>query len=375
MTPDRNRVLAEPLRHAGNFVFRGRQKLLYFGGCDYFRFSSHPTILRALHSGLRKHALTVSASRKTTGNHLLYEQLEKALARFFGTERAVLMGTGYMTNLVVAQALRGRFTHVLLDARAHASLRDASAFTGCPVLEFAHRNPSDAAAVMKRCGPGAIPLLCTDGMFSHDGSVAPLGEYLKCLPARGLMLIDEAHSAGVLGDTGKGTLEYLGVATDRVIRTVTLSKAFGLYGGAILCDKAIQQAIFTKSSMFTGHTPLPLPIADAAIASLDLMRVNRARRQKLVANAAFIHSKVPQAAANNPGPPTPILSWVPRDEAKCKKLRSALLRAGIHPPFIQYPGGPEEGYFRFMISSEHTRPQLEALVEVLRKTVCPLTAR
>jgi len=95
----------------------------------------------------------------------------------------------------------------------------------------------------------------------------------------------------------------------------------------------------------------------------------------LLANAAFVHSKVPQAAASNPGPPTPIVSWVPKDEAECKKLRSALLRAGIHPPFIQYPGGPEQGYFRFMISSEHTRPQLEALVGVLQENVCPLTAR
>src|SRR5204863_5102350 len=109
-----------------------------------------------------------------------------------------------------------------------------------PVLEFEHRNPAEASAVIKQCGRRAVPLLCTDGMFSHDGSVAPLGEYLKVLPTQGLMLIDEAHSAGVLGATGKGTLEYLGLATDRVIRTVTLSKAFGLYGGAILCDKAIQ---------------------------------------------------------------------------------------------------------------------------------------
>jgi 7-keto-8-aminopelargonate synthetase-like enzyme len=160
-------------------------------------------------------------------------------------------------------------------------------------------------------------------------------------------------------------LEYLGIATDRIVRTITLSKAFGLYGGAILCDDAIQQAILTKSAMFAGHTPLPLPIAHAALASLDLMRRNPGFRKRLAANAAFVHSKLPQAAARNPGPPTPILSWVPANEAESKKLRKALLLAGIHPPFIQYPGGPEQGYFRFVISSEHTRPQLETLVQIL----------
>jgi 8-amino-7-oxononanoate synthase len=376
MRPAKNRILPEPLRHVGrNFVLSGKGKLLYFGGCDYFRLSSHPQIVRAVQAGVRTYGINVSASRKTTGNHSIYEKLEQALARFFDAERAVLIGTGYMTNLVVAQALRHRCTHVLLDERAHPSLRDASVLFGCPVLHFKHRDASDAASVLKRCGPKAIPALCTDGMFSHDGSVAPLRAYLKILPRKGLMLVDDAHAAGVIGRTGKGTLEYLGLPTDRVIRTITLSKAFGLYGGAILCDKEIQQSILTRSAMFTGHTPLPLPIAHAALTSLDLLAKDRKLRGRLETNAAFVHSKLPQAAAGNQDGPTPILSWVPKDQADSQKLSSALFRAGIHPPLVQYPGGPKHGYFRFMISSEHTKPQLELLLEVLKERIPALTAR
>ena len=139
-------ALSPPLQQTDRtyFFFRGR-KLSYFGGCDYFRLTSHPAVLRAVRDGLNQFGLNVAASRKTTGNHRLYEELERKLARLFTAERAVFVSNGYLTNLVVAQALAGEFTHALVDARAHASLQDAAALLGCPVIRFAHRDPADCA--------------------------------------------------------------------------------------------------------------------------------------------------------------------------------------------------------------------------------------
>ena len=121
-----------------------------------------------------------------------------------------------------------------MDERAHPALLDAANQLNCPVLKFKHRDADDFARAVARCGRGARPMALTDGMFSHDGSVAPLRAYLKILPRDGLLLVDDAHGAGVLGKTGKGTPEFEKVSRRQIIQCITLSKAFGVYGGAVL---------------------------------------------------------------------------------------------------------------------------------------------
>src|SRR5947207_10563082 len=182
-------------------VFYQNRKLSYFGGCDYFRLSSHPAVLAALQAGLKKYGLTVAASRKTTGNHLLYEHLERRLAAFFAVPDAVLVSNGYATNIVVAQALAGRYSHVLIDEKAHASLVDAADFFDCPTIRFGYRDVEAVARVVQRVGGQSRPVLLTDGMFSHDGELAPIKDYLRLLPRDGGILLDDAHGAGVLGKT------------------------------------------------------------------------------------------------------------------------------------------------------------------------------
>src|SRR4051812_15961657 len=123
---------SEPLQQVDRvFVRYAGRKLLYFGGCDYYRLSSHPEILKALQTALRKYGLSTAASRKTTGNHPLYEELEQDLAKFFGAPRAVLLSSGYLANIAFAQALRGRYDRILLDGRSHDSLREAARIVGC----------------------------------------------------------------------------------------------------------------------------------------------------------------------------------------------------------------------------------------------------
>lgn len=363
-------LLPEPLQQLDRtFVRSGRRKLIYFAGCDYFRLASHPEILAAARQALKTHGLGVSASRKTTGNHPLFGQLEAALADFFESPTAVLVSAGYITNLVVAQALNGRFTHVLIDERAHTSLQEAAVLLGLPTLTFRHRTPAHVAQLIDRLTPPAIPLLLTDGMFSHDGSLAPLREYLAILPRKSRILLDEAHAAGVLGEHGRGTLELLRLPPERFVRTMTLSKAFGAYGGAILCGPQIRKLILTRSRMFAGHTPLPLPLAEAALRSVRLLQQEHEMRDRLQANTEFVKSQLRAAGISIPETPGPIISFVPKNAAQAGRLKASLLRGGIYPSLIRYPGGPRQGYFRFMISSEHTRPQLQKLISCLKGVV------
>jgi 8-amino-7-oxononanoate synthase len=358
-------TLPPALQSAGrtHVLQRGR-KLCYYGGCDYFRMASHPQVLRALRNGLRDFGLNVSASRMTTGNHPVYERLERNLAAFFGSQTATLAPNGWTPNAMVAQALAGQFSHVLMDERAHASLVDASLLLDCPVLKFRHRDAADLARIIRRLG-SIKPLLMTDGMFSHDGSIAPLREYLAAVPHGGMLVVDDAHGAGVLGPTGRGTPEHAGVPTSRIVQTITLSKAFGVFGGAVLGPRKLRTDIIVRSGIFTGSTPLPLPLACAALKSLNILRTNRRLRERLSRNVTHVRRKLRTGGISVPELPGPIISLVPRNRGEAGRLARRLLAAGIHPPFIRYPGGPKNGYFRFAISSEHTLAQLNLLASVV----------
>ncbi|MGA2177212.1 MAG: pyridoxal phosphate-dependent aminotransferase family protein [Verrucomicrobiota bacterium] len=348
------------------YVIWKNRKLSYFAGCDYFRLASHPAVMAAVKQGLDQFGLNVAASRLTTGHHLLYTRLEAALAGFFAAPAAVLVGSGYATNLIVAQALRGEVSHILIDARAHVSLRDATRYFSCPVLEFKHRDGPDLARRLG-CLRGALkPLLLTDGVFSHDGEIAPLKEYLKILPANGWIVLDDAHAAGVLGATGKGTAEYARVPRRRIVQTVTLSKAFGVYGGAILCARPLREKILSRSSMFAGSTPLPLPLANAALKAIELLRTDQGLRCRLSHNVSYVKTALRSRGLALPETPAPVIALIPRDAAEAESIRRRLLARGVFPSFIRYPGGPGGGYFRFTISSEHSRGQLDDLLTGLR---------
>src|SRR5882762_9674946 len=187
----------EPLQQFDRTYVRFRKrKLSYFSGCDYFRLASHPDVIATLKEGLQKYGLNVAASRLTTGNHVLYQQLEERLAAFFGAESALLVSGGYVTNLIVAQALAGSFSHAIVDEKAHPSLWDGARMLDCPIVKLRHRDARDLEQLVRRCGPGARLMLMTDGMFAHDGSAAPLARYLEILPKDALIVVDDAHGAG-----------------------------------------------------------------------------------------------------------------------------------------------------------------------------------
>jgi 7-keto-8-aminopelargonate synthetase-like enzyme len=349
-------------------VLFNRRKFSYFAGCDYFGLSSHPEVMRAVTTGLEKYGLNVAASRLTTGNHALYLELESALARFFAAPAALLVSNGYASNTVAAQTLRGDFSHVVIDAKAHVSLRDASRFFSCPILEFKHRDPADLRRVLSRTGGNMKPVLLTDGVFAHDGTIAPLREYVKILiffGSNGKILLDDAHGAGVIGQTGRGTPEFEEVPRkdqERIIQTVTLSKAFGVYGGAILCSRALRGRMIAGSAMFAGSTPMPLPLVNAALRAIHVLKKDRSLRRRLNHNVAYVKTALRAAGLPVPRTPAPVIAVIPENPAQAAAIRRSLVASRIFPSLIKYPGGPAAGYFRFAISSDHTKRQLDDLL-------------
>jgi 7-keto-8-aminopelargonate synthetase-like enzyme len=309
---------------------------------------------------MREYGLNPAASRLTTGNHQLYERLEAELRSFFKTETATLTSNGYSTNLIVAQALRGSFSHALIDERSHRSLFDSTAYLDCPLIRFAHADPAGLQKEIQRLPASANVLLLTDGLFGHNGRLAPVREYLEVLPAGGQIVIDDAHGAGTIGRHGRGTCEVLGIAPGRIIQTISLSKAFGVYGGAILGSRTFRTTMIERSGFLRGNTPLPLPLAAAALRAISVLRSDRVRRGRLQRNIEQVHRQCPDRIY----PPSPIIALYPKTTAHGRKLSEQLLKSGIHPPRIRYEG--EADYFRFTLSSEHRPTQIGKLVDILR---------
>jgi 8-amino-7-oxononanoate synthase len=343
-------VLPEPLQQIDRTWVKWRgQTLAYFGGCDYFRMASHPFVLGMAGSS-RGVTLSVAASRWTTGNHVYYSELESIVANFFKVQSAMLVSSGFLTNLAVILALADEFTHVFIDERAHPSLVQAAASVRVPVHHFRHRNPDDLSAKVRGLGSNAIPLLLTDGVFSMSGSVAPLDEYNEILPQHAWMVVDDAHGAGVVGPNGRGVAELFGLRRPKLIQTITLSKAFGSFGGVILSDLEFWNRLKANNPVLIGSTPIPLPCALAASASVQILRDNEFRTR--------LRENVRRVCGGDR--PAPILSVQP---SKREEFSKTLLSRGIFPSEIHYGG---ESHFRFAISSEHTRAQLDALAEALR---------
>jgi 7-keto-8-aminopelargonate synthetase-like enzyme len=188
---------------------------------------------------------------------------------------------------------------------------------------------------------------------------------LRILPKTAQLLVDDAHAAGVLGATGKGTIEHCRVSRQRIIQTLTLSKAFGAFGGVLLGGKNLRQRALEKSRLFIGSTPVPLPLASAALTSLKLLRSTPTFRRRLAQNLAYLKGRLRENGLRFTDNPGPVVLIEPRTSNRLLQLKKRLLAARIYPPLMRYPGGPSGGYFRFAISSEHTREQLHALANVL----------
>jgi glycine C-acetyltransferase/8-amino-7-oxononanoate synthase len=241
----------------------------------------------------------------------------------------------------------------------------------CPVKKFQHRDAGALARLIAQSGPRSRPVVLTDGMFAHDGSVAPLRAYLKILPARGLLLVDDAHGAGVLGATGKGSLEHEGVTRQRIVQCATLSKAFGVYGGVVLGSRAMREKILARGRSFAGTTALPPPLAGAALAAVKILRREPARRMRLFQNVSYVRAQLRAAGWDLRETPGPIVRLPALEEAAAADLKSRLLKAGIYPPFLKYGSASAGGFFRFVISSEHTRAQLDRMAAVVARASRP----
>ena len=350
--------------------YRGR-RLVYFGGCDYYRLARHPKLLKAHARASARDGLGTGASRMTTGNHPAHDALEAELKKFFGSATATVIGDGYLANIALGQALGScsrPFDGLFIDEHAHVSLRDASQFIDCPTTTYRHCDAADLAKRLAKRKTTRRLLLVTDGVFGATGRIAPVAELARVLPRGATMWIDDAHGAGVLGARLRGTVEHVspgGLGGCEVIQSTTLSKAFGSFGGAILGPAWLRKSLLEGSGIVTGSSSLPAGYATAAGIAAEMLRSRPGLAKRLRRNTEFVAAELRRVGRAFVDSGFPVVSLDCPERGSAMKLRRRLLAGGIYPSCIRYPSEKKGAFFRFAISSEHTRPQLESLARAL----------
>ncbi|MCU0937233.1 MAG: 8-amino-7-oxononanoate synthase [Gammaproteobacteria bacterium] len=362
---DRTRSLLEGPQVAHPVVDGVR--LLSFASNDYLGLAAHPRVVDALRRAAGEFGVGSGASHLLTGHARPHRALEEALATFTGRPRALLFSTGYMANLAVATALLDRHDGVFEDRYNHASLVDAGLLSRARLHRYPH---ADAQALGRQLAASPVRhrLILTDGVFSMDGDLAPLTDLRSTAQAAGgaWLCVDDAHGLGVVGPSGRGTLEQAGVGQEDVpILVGTLGKAFGTFGAFVAGSEALIEALVQFARSYVYTTALPPAVAAATLASLDLASQGEAR-ERLHARIRRFHAGAAQLGL--PLRPTPsAIQPVPLgDAARALEVSSALRRRGILVPGIRPPTVPAgSARLRISFSAAHSPDDVDRLLDAL----------
>lgn len=363
-------VRAPALRFVDDTHVRsGGRTLLAFAGCNYLALAWHPALGNAISKAAGRGPIQTGASRRTTGEHPTYLKTERTIAKFFGTEAAAFTATGYLASIAAAQSLREEITCVLLDAGAHACVKDGAQLTGQRVIEFPNCDWTALKKALGKLSKGERPLIATDGTFATRGGLAPLDQYLRLLPKSGFLLVDDAHGAGAVGPGGRGAAAHFGIRDPRLILSVTFAKAFAVAGGAVLGTGEIIERVRAKAGAYIGSTAQPLAVVSAVETAVRLVSRSPKRVRQLQTSAAHLASLLkglPEVLCDTR---SPILAVHPANPDRAERLRLTLLKGGIFPSWIQYPGGPGGGFFRFAVNAAHTEDELTRLASAIRSVL------
>lgn len=338
----------------------GDRTLTSFGGCNYLGLAQHPRVLRAAGEAMARFGLSTSASRETTGNTRLHADLELALAAFCGHPSALLVPDGYTANLAAMQALAASGVRAaVIDARAHASVRDAAVMAGLAVRPFVHLDASDARRMLDAApGPAVV---ATDSVFAADGAIAPAADLLAALRPGDQLLLDDCHGLAVLGRQGRGLADHLGLASPALLVTTTLAKGLGCAGGVVMGQTDLIDTARARSTAYICTTPASPVLVGAAIEALAVLAEEPHLHSRLAANVRAARCRLSERFGVDPDHPTPIIAFTTGAPDDMRRAQRAMEEAGLVTPLVSYPGGPAPVYFRLSISAAHTDEQIHTL--------------
>ena len=349
--------------------------LIDFSSNDYLGLKSDSRVISAMKDGADLYGVGSGASRLITGTASAHVELEGSLAVFKGTEAALLFNSGYQANVGTIPALVARGDEIFMDRLSHASLIDGALLSRARVRRFAHCDPRALKRLLQK-STARRKLIITEGLFSMDGTVAPVAELLNLLEEFDAYLyLDEAHATGVLGRTGRGTLEEVcetsSIDRKRVIEMGTFGKALGTYGAFIAASKDIVELLVNRARSFVFSTALPAPLISATAAALRIIEEEPERTWRLKEHSVYFRTRLgrclPGAGSALRGQESsPIVPLIVGDNARAVRLSKLLISKGFYIQAIRPPTVPEgTARLRITLSSAHSREDIDSLIETL----------
>ncbi|MCQ9376205.1 8-amino-7-oxononanoate synthase [Methyloversatilis sp. XJ19-13] len=341
------------------------QRLIAFAGNDYLGLANHPEVVEALREGASRWGAGAGASHLVSGHQRPHDALEQALAAFTGLARALFFSTGYMANLSLLPALAGRGDTLIADRLNHASLVDAALLSRATVRRYPH---GDLAAVARMLDAAqGRKVVVTDGVFSMDGDIAPLAELLAlCERHDALLVVDDAHGFGVLGEQGRGVLSHCGLASERIVYIGTLGKAAGVAGAFVAGGTDLIEWLMQTGRSYRYTTAAPPALACALLASLGLIGEADDRRATLAAHRERLQRGLSGARWTLMPSHTAIQPLHVGTNAAVLALAGQLRAHGLWVPAIRPPTVPAgTARLRISLSAAHTREHLDTLCHAL----------
>tara|TARA_R110002110_G_scaffold205066_1_gene416667 strand:+ start:60079 stop:61281 length:1203 start_codon:yes stop_codon:yes gene_type:complete len=357
-------AVTEEILSATEGVVQGR-KVILAGTNNYLGMSFEPRCIKASQDAAARWGTGTTGSRLANGSFAEHQALESEIADFYGVQNAIVFSTGYSATMGMCATLAGPGDVILLDGDSHASIYSGVKLSGAEVIRFKHSNPDDLAKRMRRLGDRAgQALIIAEGIYSMLGDVAPLQEIAAVKREYGgYLLIDEAHSMGALGATGRGAAQAAGVEDDVDFTVGTFSKSLGTIGGFCVSPHAELEAIrYCISAYIFTASSSPSVIASTR-ESLRIIREEPQRRERLWDNANRLYNGL-QALGLPVGPTaSPVVAVEMEDRSKTISCWQALLEAGVYVNLVIPPASPSTNFLlRNSVSAAHSSEQIDAII-------------
>jgi 8-amino-7-oxononanoate synthase len=349
----------------------GHGEMLLLGGYSYLGLNRHPAVSKAAIDAIQKYGTGTHGVRMLAGSLQIHRDLEAKIAQFKGTEAAATFSSGFFANVSAIAALLGRHDTVICDKLNHASIVDGCILSGAKFLRFRHNDMEDFEKCLRDPESTGKKLVIVDAVFSMDGDIINLPEVIRiCRKYSVILMVDEAHSVGVIGETGHGIEEHFGLPPDSVdIKMGTLSKAIPSVGGYIAGSHKLIEFLNHQARGFIYSGALPPASAAAAMAAFEVIEREPERVRYLHENTKYFAEKLSEAGFSYLNSQTAIFPILCGDDWKAWHLARKCQKRGIYIQAIPHPVVPKgTARLRAAVSATHSRDDLDFCVKVLKKS-------
>jgi glycine C-acetyltransferase len=364
---NRIRTIGSP---QGAWLVVDGKKVLNFCSNNYLGLANHPKMVKAAQDALQKYGAGPAAVRSIAGTMELHLELEKRLAAFKGVEAAITFQSGFCANLATIPALVGKEDVVYSDELNHASIIDGCRLSGATILRYAHTDPKDLDHLInENKSKYRRGLIITDGVFSMDGDIAPLDKIYEVANKHSILLmVDDAHGEGVLGNGGRGIVDHFHLHGKVEVEVGTLSKAFGVVGGVVAGNAVIIEWLRQRGRPFLFSSAVTPPDVAACLAAIDLLESSNELVEKLWKNADYFKAEMKKLGFNTGQSTTPITPIMLGEASLAQQFSRDLFEEGVFAMAIGYPTVPNgKARIRVMISAAHSQSDLDQGLKAFAK--------